>query len=45
MSHCFYLLKIPISDVEHPGNDKLSEENRILRKVDLRITRYKRANL
>ena len=34
--HCFYLLKIPISDVEHSGNDKLSEENRILRKVDLK---------
>ncbi len=34
--HCFYLLKIPISDVEHSGNDKLSEENRILRKVNLK---------
>jgi uncharacterized protein YegL len=32
--HCFYLLKIPISDVERSGNDTLDENSRILKKIE-----------
>lgn len=33
-THCFYLLKVPMSDVEKTGNDNLDDNSRILRKLD-----------